>query len=51
MKQYSDLKMNEILLFLTEETAEQYAKPHKPGREEQIPCAFTYVCYPKGLNS
>ena len=43
--------MNEILLCLTEGTAEQYAKPHKPGREEQIPHAFTNVCSAKGLNS
>lgn len=40
MKQYSDLKMSEILLFLTEGTADQYAKPHKPGREEKNTTCF-----------
>lgn len=47
MKYYSVLKMNEIPSFVTDGTAEQYTKRHKAGREEQIPCGLTYVCYPE----
>lgn len=51
MKYYSVLKMDEILLFVTERPTEQYVKPHKPGREEQIAHGLTYVCYPERLSS
>lgn len=34
--------MNKILFFVAGGTAEQYAKPHKPDREEQIPHGLTY---------
>lgn len=43
--------MNKFLFFVAEGTAEQYSKPHKPDRAEQIPHGLTYVCYPEQMNS
>lgn len=43
--------MNKFLFFVAERTAEQYAKPHKPDREEQIPHGLSHVCDPEQMNS